>query len=70
LTAGALDSSANLAFVLAVQRAPLVLVSALVALAPAATVLLARLTLGERWTAAQVAGLVLALVAGVCISIG
>jgi drug/metabolite transporter (DMT)-like permease len=70
LAAGALDSSANLAFVLAVQRAPLVLVSALVALAPAATVLLARLALGERWTPAQVAGLLLALVAGVCISIG
>lgn len=70
LTTGALDSTANLAFVLAAQRAPLVLVSALVSLAPAATVLFARLTLGERWTVAQVVGLGLALVAGACISVG
>lgn len=70
LAAGALDSAANVCFLIAVHRAPLVLVSALVSLAPAVTVLVARFTLGERWTLAQRAGLVLALVAGVCISVG
>jgi drug/metabolite transporter (DMT)-like permease len=69
LAAGALDSAANVAFLIAVHGAPLVLISALVSLAPAATVLAARLTLGERWTVAQAVGLVLALVAGVCISV-
>jgi EamA domain-containing membrane protein RarD len=33
-------------------------------------VVLARLTLGERWTRAQQIGLVVALVAGVLISVG
>jgi drug/metabolite transporter (DMT)-like permease len=50
--------------------APLVLVSALVSLAPATTVLVARFTLGERWTVAQGVGLLAALGAGVLISIG
>jgi len=70
LVAGAIDSAANVAFLVAVHRAPLVLVSALVSLAPAVTVLAARVTLGERWTVAQAAGLLLALVAGVCIAAG
>src|SRR5262245_34603561 len=70
LAAGALDSAANVAFLIAVHRAPLVLVSALVSLAPAVTVVSARLAFGERWTPAQGTGLVMALTAGVCISIG
>lgn len=70
LSAGALDSAANVAFLIAVHRAPLVLISALVSLAPAATVLIARFTLGERWSVAQGAGLIVALAAGVCISVG
>jgi drug/metabolite transporter (DMT)-like permease len=70
LSAGALDSAANVAFLIAVHRAPLVLISALVSLAPAATVLMARFTLGERWTVAQGVGLIVALGAGVCISVG
>jgi len=70
LAAGALDSAANVAFLIAVHQAPLVLVSALVSLAPAVTVVAARLTFGERWTAAQGTGLLMALTAGVCISIG
>ncbi len=70
LSAGALDSAANVAFLVAVHRAPLVMISALVSLAPAATVLIARFTLGERWSVAQGAGLIVALGAGVCISIG
>jgi len=70
LAAGALDSAANVAYLLAVHMAPLVLVSAMVSLAPAVTVLVARFALGERWTVPQGAGLVMALVAGVCISLG
>ena len=70
LTSGVVDSSANIAFLIAVHRGPLSLISALVSLAPAATVLLARFTLGERWTTWQALGLATALVAGVCISVG
>ena len=70
LAAGALDSAANVAFLVAVHVAPLVLISALVSLAPAATVLAARLALGERWTVAQAVGLLVALAAGACISVG
>ena len=70
LAAGALDSTANITFLIAVHMAPLVLVSALVSLAPATTVLVARFTLGERWTPAQGVGLMAALGAGVLISIG
>ena len=68
--AGALDSAANVAYYLAVRGAPMALVSAIVSLAPATTVLLARGVLGERWSMAQRAGLALALVAGGCISLG
>jgi len=67
---GVVDSTANIAFLIAVHKGPLVLVSALVSLAPATTVLLARFTLGERWTVHQTTGLAMALAAGVCISIG
>lgn len=70
LAAGALDSVANVAFWFAVQGGRLALVSAIVSLAPATTVLLARATLRERWTAAQTWGLGVALAAGVCISLG
>lgn len=70
LGAGALDSSANLAFWIAVQGGNLAVVSALVSLSPATTVLLARFFHGERWTRLQVIGLVLAIVAGVAISLG
>jgi drug/metabolite transporter (DMT)-like permease len=70
LGAGALDSAANVAFLVAVHRAPLVLISALVSLAPAATALIARFTLGERWSMTQRVGLLLALAAGACISLG
>jgi drug/metabolite transporter (DMT)-like permease len=70
LGAGVLDSSANVAYWFAVQAAPMALVSSLVSLAPATTVVLARLTLGERWTAAQRLGLAVALAAGVLISVG
>lgn len=70
LVVGVLDSCANLAYVAAVQRGSLSLVAALVSLAPATSVLLARGILGERWSMIQVVGLTLALAAGVCISFG
>jgi uncharacterized membrane protein len=68
--AGALDSAANVAYFLAVRGAPMALVSAIVSLAPATTVLLARVMLGERWSVAQRWGIVMALAAGACISLG
>jgi drug/metabolite transporter (DMT)-like permease len=68
--AGALDSAANVAYFLAVRGAPMALVSALVSIAPATTVLLARIVLGERWSVPQRVGLLLALAAGACISLG
>jgi drug/metabolite transporter (DMT)-like permease len=67
---GVLDSAANVAFYIAVRGAPMALVSALVSIAPATTVLLARAILGERWTVPQAWGLALALAAGACISLG
>jgi drug/metabolite transporter (DMT)-like permease len=70
LGAGLLDSGANVAYWLAVRSAPMALVSALVSLAPATTVLVARFALGERWSVMQGAGLIVALAAGVCISLG
>jgi drug/metabolite transporter (DMT)-like permease len=67
---GALDSAANIAYYFAVSGAPMALVSAIISLSPATTVLLARAVLGERWSAPQRWGLVLALAAGACISLG
>ncbi len=70
LTAGVLDSTANVLFWFAVQGGNLALVAALVSLAPATTVLLARLFQGERWTVPQAWGLGVALAAGALISLG
>jgi uncharacterized membrane protein len=68
--AGALDAIANVLYVASVQHGLLSLVAALVSLAPATTVLLARFVLRERWNALQGLGLLLALAAGVLISLG
>jgi uncharacterized membrane protein len=68
--AGALDSVANVAYFVAVRVAPMALVAAIVSLAPATTVLLARVIFRERWSAPQRWGLALALAAGACISLG
>jgi drug/metabolite transporter (DMT)-like permease len=68
--AGALDSAANVAYWLAVQGAPIALIATLVSLAPATTVLLARVVLAERWTAPQRMGFAVALIAGCLISLG
>jgi drug/metabolite transporter (DMT)-like permease len=70
LGAGALDSTANALFWISTQTAPLALTSTLVSLAPATTVLLARLFLGERWNMAQRVGLAMALIAGLMIARG
>lgn len=58
--AGALDALANLAYLLAVRQGLLSLVAVLVALYPAATILLARLVLGERTGRGQRLGLAVA----------
>ena len=70
LSAGALDSLSTIAYVAAVQRGSLAVVSVLVSLAPATSVLLARAVLAERWSVPQRWGLALALGAGVCLSLG
>jgi drug/metabolite transporter (DMT)-like permease len=68
--AGALDSLANFAFLLAVREGNLSVVAVITALYPASTVLLARLLLGERLGRAQLAGLGLAAVAVSLLAIG
>lgn len=70
LFTGALDSLGTIAYVAAVQRGSLAVVSVLVSLAPATSVLLARAVLAERWSVPQRWGLVLALGAGACLSLG
>jgi drug/metabolite transporter (DMT)-like permease len=68
--AGALDSLANFAFLLAVRDGDLAIVAVITALYPAATVLLARALLNERIGAAQLAGLGLAAVAVSLLAVG
>jgi len=62
LAAGAVDTIANVAMLMALQASMLSLASVLISLYPAATVALALLVLRERVTAWQVSGMVLALV--------
>lgn len=62
VVAGLLDVIANVGYLLAVRSGLLALVAVLVALYPAATVLLARLVLAERTSAVQRVGLGLAAV--------
>jgi drug/metabolite transporter (DMT)-like permease len=64
---GALDMLANLLYLLAVHLGPLSVVVTLASLYPASTVILARVTLGERLTVAQAIGVVCAMVAVVVI---
>ena len=68
--AGALDSLANLAFLLAVRDGDLAVVAVITALYPAGTVLLARLLLAERIGRTQLAGLGLAAVAVSLLALG
>ncbi|MYW41808.1 EamA family transporter [Streptomyces sp. SID161] len=62
-TAGALDSVANLLFLLAARSGDLTVVAVITALYPAGTVLLARAVLGERVHRGQLVGLGAAAVA-------
>jgi drug/metabolite transporter (DMT)-like permease len=68
--AGALDSLANFAFLLAVREGDLAIVAVITALYPAATVVLARAFLAERIGASQLAGLGLAAVAVSLLAVG
>jgi len=65
--AGLLDITANLAILMAIHRGLLSLTVVLSSLYPATTVILARTVLNERMSRSQVAGVVGALVAVVCI---
>jgi drug/metabolite transporter (DMT)-like permease len=68
--AGALDSLANFAFLLAVRDGDLAVVAVITALYPAGTVLLARALLAERIGRTQLAGLGLAAVAVSLLAVG
>jgi drug/metabolite transporter (DMT)-like permease len=68
--AGLLDVAASALLLLAVREGLLVVVAPLAALAPAATVILARFVLGERLHAAQRVGLVFALIGLAMVSVG
>jgi drug/metabolite transporter (DMT)-like permease len=61
---GVLDAAANALMLLALREGALSIVSALTALYPAGTILLAAIVLRERVARVQWAGLALALVAG------
>jgi len=64
---GALDMLANLLYLIATRLGPLAVVVTLASLYPASTVILARLTLGERLTRSQAIGVVCAMAAVVLI---
>jgi drug/metabolite transporter (DMT)-like permease len=68
--AGALDSIANFAFLLAVREGDLAVVAVITALYPAGTVILARMFLAERIGKTQLAGLGLAAVAVSLLAVG
>ena len=63
ISCGALDMLANALYLVATRYGPLSLVATLASLYPASTVLLARVTLGERLTRSQALGVVCSLVA-------
>jgi drug/metabolite transporter (DMT)-like permease len=70
LGAGILDVTASTLLLLAVRRGLIVVVAPIAALAPAATVILARSVLGERLHPAQRIGLAFALLGLVMIAVG
>lgn len=70
LACGVADAGANLIMVLALRLGDLSIVSALTALYPAGTILLASVVLRERIAVVQAVGLVLALVAGGMLALG
>jgi drug/metabolite transporter (DMT)-like permease len=70
LSAGILSGMANLLFLAAIDRGELSIVAVLTSLYPAATVVLARVFLDERWSALQSAGLLVSVAAIVLVSAG
>lgn len=68
--AGALDVSANIFYLLATRQGLLSIVAVLTSMYPATTVLLARVTLGERFRRTQSIGLLVAVVGVVAIAVG
>ena len=68
--AGTLDFAANASYLIAAQQGPLTLVPVLASLYPASTVLLARIFLHERLGPRHLAGIALALIAIVMITLG
>lgn len=68
--AGLLSGAANLLFLRATGAGQLTVVAVLTSLYPAATVVLARVLLHERWTRVQAAGLVISAGAVVLVSLG
>jgi drug/metabolite transporter (DMT)-like permease len=68
--AGVFDVSANALYLLAVHAGLLSIVAVLVSLYPVGTVLCSMIVLGERLRAPQIAGVVIALTAVVCITAG
>jgi drug/metabolite transporter (DMT)-like permease len=69
VAAGVLSGIANLLYLAATGTGQLAIVAVVTALYPAATVLLARLTLHERWSRLQIIGLITSAVAVAAISI-
>ena len=68
--AGALDVAANVFYLLATREGLLSIVAVLTSMYPATTVLLARVTLGERFRPAQSIGLLVAVAGVVAIALG
>jgi drug/metabolite transporter (DMT)-like permease len=68
VVAGALSGAANLLFLAATGRGQLAIIAVLTSLYPAATVVLARAVLSERWTRIQATGLVTSFAAIVLVS--
>lgn len=70
LAAGVLAGTANLLYLAATGAGQLAIVAVLASLYPAVTILLARLTLHERWNRHQIIGLIASAVAVAAISFG
>lgn len=70
LGAGVLSGIANLLFLAATGRGALAIVAVLTSLYPAATVLLARAFLAERWTRVQATGLLTSVAAIILVTAG
>jgi uncharacterized membrane protein len=70
VAAGVLGGLANLLYLAATGAGQLAIVAVVTVLYPAVTILLARLTLHERWTRLQIIGLTAAAMAVAAISLG